>query len=197
MKILQSVLIFSALIISLSAPALAVQETPVFPVCSNPQGELKVEYTSGIHGIPGDENAYSGSDKVYIVSENLVTQCLCPESGNGIQTNWWKVGEISEEEIEYYKNTGWIYVPDGSVWGLDEGPYFAHNFAYTCKDGGTGGPSDNGGRSSSGDIHTEGISTSNVLGLAGTGGSITLFTTGILGLLLMASGVILRPHEKR
>lgn len=194
MKLLQTILILSTLVISLSTKAFAQIQTPQFPVCSNPQGELKVEYNSGIHGIPGDINTYSGNDKVYTVSQNSLIQCFCPDSGSGIQTNWWKIDEMSEDEIEYYKNTGWMFVPDGSVWGLEEGPYLAYNLSYSCGDGGTGGTSDG---SSSGDIHEEGISTSNVLGLAGTGGSITIFLSGILGLVLMTLGVLIRPHEKR
>ena len=71
-----------------ASPAAAFAETP-FPGCPNPGGTLKVSYVTGQHGIPGDYSTYTGSDSVYILSENQVVQCFCAESGtSGIQTNW-------------------------------------------------------------------------------------------------------------
>lgn len=191
MKTLRNLFALAILFISLSAPVFAYPITPEFPVCSNPQGELKSEYSSGTHGIPGDTSSYTGSDKVYTVSNNTLIQCFCPENGNGIQTNWWKIDFVIESLIETYKNLGWIYVPDGSVWGLEQAPYLAQNLSYSCKGDGVGGPSP------SGDILSEGISTSNVLGLAGTGDSLRLFLLGIAGLVFMSIGVLNRRHEKR
>ncbi|MBI2029368.1 hypothetical protein HYT02_03060 [Candidatus Gottesmanbacteria bacterium] len=163
---------------------------PKFPVCSNPQGELKVEYPSGTHGIPGDSNAYTGTDKVYNLSADRLIQCFCPENGNGIQTNWLRINEISDDDLNYYKNLGWIYIPDGSVWGLENGPYLAYNTSYSCGNGGIGGPEP-------GDIGPAGISTTNVLSLAGTGDSARLFSLGIAGLLFMLLGVNTRSHETK
>lgn len=187
MKYLKVSLFFVLIFMTSSLPAYAVIETPEFPVCSNPQGELKAEYANGVHGIAGDNNLYTGSDKVYYISTDKLMQCFCPENGNGIQTNWLRINGLSEEDLDYYKNLGWIFIPDGSVWGLESGPYLAYNSSYSCKNGGTGGPS--------GDIGQSGISTSNVMGLAGTGDSQKLLSLGLLGLIFMLLGAYTRSHE--
>lgn len=107
---------------------------PSFPSCVNPQGTLKVSYDSGVHGVVGMTDEKRGSDKVYQLSGNdQLTQCFCPENGNGIQTNWMKVGDKSQEDVETLKREGWIYVADGSAWGLDATAYLAKNSDYNCK----------------------------------------------------------------
>jgi len=112
---------------------------PTFPNCQIPQGELKAFYPQGIHGIPGSEEQYTGSDAVYFLTEETLAQCFCPANGVGIQTNWWQVDDLSLEQIESLVNDGWIYVPNGTDWGLNESPYLAKNEVYTCA-GGIGGP---------------------------------------------------------
>lgn len=156
---------------------------PNFPSCVNPQGTLKVSYSSGTHGVPGYTNPYQGSDSVYSVTADSLIQCLCLENGDGIQTNWWKIPELSSSEIETFKSQGWIFVPDGSVWGLDPVAYLAKNISFSCKSSVSGGST--GGSSSSSP------STSSVLGeilsLASTGNInfiIGIAGFGIISLLL-------------
>ena len=127
-------LIFLAVIAS---PASAAVSPPDFPSCLAPTGSLKVSYTSGTHGIPGDLGTYTGSDSVYqVVGSDRLIQCFCPASGtSGIQTNWWKVGDLSGGEIDDFVKLGWIYVPSGALWGLDDVAYLAKNVSFSCGGG--------------------------------------------------------------
>ncbi|OGD10453.1 hypothetical protein A2397_02475 [Candidatus Amesbacteria bacterium RIFOXYB1_FULL_44_23] len=125
-----SFLLFLGLFLGVS-PVRAI-DLPDFPSCTSPTGSILVNYESGIHGIPGSSGEYVGSDVVYTVSDTQVTQCFCAVSGSGIQTNWWKLNSLDQEQIEYLKNLGWIYIADGSAWGLDATPYMALNTQYNC-----------------------------------------------------------------
>lgn len=107
-------------------------ESPVFPSCTNPQGDILASYDSGTHGIVGDYSLHTGKDIVYQVSDTTIIQCFCDENGNGIQTNWWKAVNITNEEIEYFKNEGWTYVSSGADWGLENTPYLAKNATFNC-----------------------------------------------------------------
>lgn len=147
---------------------------PTFPSCINPQGTLKVQYSDGTHGVPGDTNTYTGADSVYKLTDNTLIQCLCPKNGNGIQTNWWKVSTLSQADIDSLKNDGWIFVPNGSVWGLDNAPYVAKNLKYTCI-GGIGGVSD-------------AKKVGDVLGLASTGNIASVYFYLISGITLLVLG---------
>jgi hypothetical protein len=153
-------------------------DVPNFPACSNPQGALIVSYDSGIHGVAGG-NSYTGSDKVYKIDENSLVQCLCTADGKGIQTNWWKASSLDVTQITTLKSEGWIYIPTGSVWGLDQDAYLAKNIGYSCiSDSGTGGGS-----------------IGQVLGLAFTGNIKVIYSIFILGLLFLIYGQIL--HRAR
>lgn len=123
-----------------ATPALAISDhlVPDFPACSSPNGTLKVNYVSGTHGIVGN-GSFVGSDAVYIVGDSNLIQCFCAADSSGIQTNWWKVGSLDSEQIKQLQDQGWIYVPTGLAWGLDDVPYFARNIAYSCGGGSTGG----------------------------------------------------------
>lgn len=113
---------------------------PGFPSCSNPSGTQTATYDSGLHGIAGTTAEYRGSDSVYQVTSETLVQCFCPESGNtGIQTNWLKVPNISDEDLQDLKNQGWSYIPNGALWGLDPVGYVAKNQEYACRAGGIGG----------------------------------------------------------
>lgn len=127
-----------------SSIAYAQQEnTPTFPNCINPQGTTIASYSTGTHGIVGSSSTYTGSDAVYALSEETNVQCFCPAEGStGIQTNWWEIPEMSFEEIENYQALGWIYVPNGALWGLNENPYLTYNTEYSCKPIGGGGTSE-------------------------------------------------------
>lgn len=157
---------------------------PNFPSCTNPQGTLIVSYDSGIHGVVGG-TSYSGSDKVYKLDEESLTQCLCTVDGQGIQTNWWKASSLDETQVNILKNGGWIYVPTGSVWGLDQDSYMAINSKYSCTS------SDNIGGSNISNNTTLG----QVLGLAFTGNAKYVYSIIILGFLLLIYGQIL--HRAR
>ncbi|RJR15361.1 hypothetical protein C4579_02390 [Candidatus Microgenomates bacterium] len=186
-----------------SASLARAATVPTFPLCINPQGETKVSYAQGTHGIVGDSGTYTGADTVYTLSDNALSQCFCSEEGSGIQTNWWKISELSQSEIEALKNDGWIWVPTGSVWGLDDDPYLAKNSAYSCTSGGTGGTDSNDNSSSDsnntgGDILSEAASTgfaNSVLGLADTGSSKNILFFLSTGTLLFVLGFLLRQKN--
>jgi len=133
-KLFKTLLVFCfslALLLVSGSEVLGVN-TPNFPTCSNPSGTLIVNYDNGTHGIPGSSESYVGSDKVYSLGEGNHTQCFCSVAGSGIQTNWWKISSLDQEQIQTLKNLGWHFIPDGSAWGLQEGAYMAYNSAYAC-----------------------------------------------------------------
>lgn len=133
-KIVKVALLFLFLILSVVSPVLAV-DTPNFPACVSAQGTVIANYPSGTHGIVGDSRTYTGSDKVFSISETTLVQCFCSQDGAGIQTNWWKISSLDEEQLSELKAQGWIYVPTGAVWGLDDTAYMAKNANYSCNPG--------------------------------------------------------------
>jgi len=142
---------------------------PEFPSCVNPQGTVRVSYSSGTHGVPGVTTSYQGSDTVYNISDNALSQCLCTDDGEGIQTNWWKVSSLTANEIESFKSQGWILVPDGSVWGLENVAYLTKNANYSCRGiGGVGG--------------------GDVLGLAATGNIKVIYVLLLIGASSLFAG---------
>src|SRR5215210_7466089 len=98
-KISFNVIVLTALFWQSATSALAVT-TPSFPTCINPQGSVKASYSSGTHGIVGSTQEYTGSDSVYTLSDNTIVQCFCPVNGNGIQTDWWKIANLSDTDIK-------------------------------------------------------------------------------------------------
>lgn len=169
----------------------AATSTPSYPVCANPQGEVVAKYNNGNHGIVG-QGEKSGSDVVYKLSGDTLTQCFCGSDGNGIQTNWWKVSGLSDEDIKNLVNSGWQMVFDGSAWGLDSGPYLAINGNYTCAGTSNGSSTNSSGGQSTGDILQTGVVAASVLSLADTGNLQTIVLLGSLGALLVASGLVVR-----
>lgn len=133
-------LLASALFFLTGASPVRAIEIPNFPSCISPTGSVKVNYASGVHGIPGDSGQYVGSDIVYTVSDTQLTQCFCAVSGSGIQTNWWKVEFLDQSLIDQLINNSWIFIPDGSAWGLDPVPYLAKNNNFNCGGGGFSQP---------------------------------------------------------
>jgi len=152
---------------------------PDFGSCLNPQGSVIASYDSGTHGIVG-QNEVSGSDSVYQSSSNGVTQCFCPDNGNGIQTNWLKASDLSADDISILKNQGWIYVPTGSNWGLGDTAYLAKNSDFACR----------GTRSATKPQVGE------VLGLANTGDSAAIYFLIISGAIFLITGMSLRRFSK-
>ncbi len=144
--------------------------TPDFPSCTAIQGTVIAYHPTGTHGVPGDQTTYTGSDTVYRYSETQVLQCLCPENASGIQTVWWQYGELTEAELANLQSQGWIWIPSGAAWGLNDTPYLAKNSRFSCMSSGVGGTS---GESNSG---------------TGVGG-YTLATSGqVLGTQLAQTG---------
>lgn len=201
-------------------------DVPTFPTCSSPQGEVKVSYPEGTHGIPGDGTTYSGSDTVYQLDNGNLQQCFCSVNGQGIQTNWWRDSSLTSEERQILINSGWIYVPNGTLWGLDEIAYMAYNSTYSCLTANPTPPPSvgDGGGSGSGDglndglgcashdcsnqggvlgASTEpqvlGISTSigDVLGLASTGGNFIPFILAIVGTIVLSAGLVLNKKSSQ
>jgi len=195
MKILKIfVLAISLISISFaSANSVKAQVTPPdFPLCSNPQGTIKVNYDSGVHGIPGDPNAYSGSDSVYTIDADRTQQCFCSEAGNGIQTNWWKVNSLNQEEIDSLVKLGWNFIPSGSVWGLDASAYMAFNSTYSCASTNSTATS-SGSDNIQGNVLAAATSTGgSVLGLAATGNLLTIAFYATLGVISLLFGIILK-----
>jgi hypothetical protein len=167
-------------------------KTPPFPSCLNPQGTLQVSYPDGQHGIPGDFSIHTGSDRVYRLSDDTLTQCFCSTNGKGIQTNWWRASGLSEEDISVFKSQGWIYVPTGAVWGLSNDPYLSKNSNYNCGPA-TGGTSTSSSSSSdSGSSGSGGSSsTPSILGFAFTGNIVLIYSILLSGIVLLAGGVFL------
>ena len=106
---------------------------PSFPSCSSqtPPGD-RAHYDYGVHQIVGG-GLVEGTDDVYSLSEGNFLQCFCPAEGdNGTQTDWWKFAELSQEQIDGYINSGWIFEADGTGWNLESGTYLAKNETYFC-----------------------------------------------------------------
>lgn len=156
---------------------------PSFPTCAAPIGTLKVYYANGNHGIPGDTATHSGSDWVYTYTDGQLVQCFCPPNGTGIQTNWWKIPDMSQDEIKKYLGVGWNYIADGSAWGLDNAPYLAKNYEISCAFGGRGG----------GEVL--GIGGGEVLGLAATGNITQIIGSFAFGVFLLYCATKLREEE--
>jgi LPXTG-motif cell wall-anchored protein len=127
-------------------------------------------------------------------------QCFCSKNGDGIQTNWWKVSSLSFEEVEYLKALGWVYIPNGSVWGLQEAPYMAYNTEYDCgeDDDDDDDDNDNDDDDDEDDDNEGGIggvlgasTVGEVLGLASTGDAQAIALLVGTGSLSAAAGLYL------
>jgi hypothetical protein len=194
MKIYVAILLLS--ILFGIRPAYAV-DIPSFPACSNPQGTIKSDFPSGTHGIVGSTATYTGSDKVYQIDSDKVKQCFCPSSGgSGIQTNWWKIPNLSDAEINIFKSQGWVYIPNGALWGLEEAPYLAINSDFSC--GGSvnsaNATSDPGSSSGGSVLATAASKAGEVLGLASTGNNPLFYSIFIGGVSSVLIGLIF--HKK-
>ena len=181
-------LILGFIVLFLIGSQTHAQSVPTFPSCLNPQGTLKVQHLSGTHGIPGNATSYTGIDSVYKLTDTTLIQCLCPPDGKGIQTNWWKVSDLSQEEIDKLVSEGWIYIANGSAWGLDSAPYLAKNLSYSCV-GGSGG--------SSGENTSVAGKAGEILGLASTGNIASIFFYSTIGILFISTGFFMRSLYKR
>lgn len=186
------------LLSALSKSAYAIT-SPTFPACANPKGKIVATYDSGTHGVAGDTSSFTGKDTVYSLSEGTLTQCLCTNNGDGIQTNWWKVSSLTKEEKNILIKDGWILISDGSAWGLEAAPYLAKNSSYVCIGTNT---SDSGSRNSNiksdkKDGAVLGISTGEVLGLASTGNIAFILGVLFIGLSMFLTGLILNIKRNK
>lgn len=179
---------------------------PTFPACASTQGILKVNYSEGTHGIVGESGSFSGRDTVYSLTSETLTQCFCSVDGNGIQTNWWKVASLTDDEVTLLRSRGWHYVPNGALWGLEEAPYLALNADYSCKPQGevqsssstSSDPGDSNSKTNSSNGQVLGTTTANgqilasttgqVLGLATTGNFAFILAIGALGIVSIGIG---------
>jgi len=146
---------------SFARPSFALTEPPLFS-CESPVGNTIADFNEGTHGIAGQSATFVGSDVVYSVDSDHVLQCFCPsDSNSGIQSNWAKLTDTSEETINYYQKLGWSYVPNGVAWGLDDSAYIVKNDYYSCHGDAGGIPiSDSGSTSSSSNSNSSSNSSS-------------------------------------
>lgn len=194
-KFISKILLIAILYIStlfVSAGTSYALTTPSFPACANPQGTIKVTYDSGVHGVVGDSTNYSGKDTVYTLSNNTLMQCLCPTNGGGIQTNWIKASGYNQDEIQILKSQGWIYVADGSAWGLDPEAYLAQNSSFSCN--GQGGGSSSSSSSSNSSNSVMGASAG-VIGLANTGNTLFIAIVLLAGIFSSIFGIVLSRRK--
>lgn len=178
-----TVLVF--ILLSDSASRAFAITTPTFPSCVNPQGTLKTSYDSGTHGVPGNTSTFTGKDSVYTLSNDTLMQCLCADNGQGVQTNWWKVSNLTTDEVAVLVSQGWTQIPDGSAWGLEATPYLAKNSNFACFPG-TGGP----------EVLGASTSNSDVLGLATTGNAAFILSVILAGITFLGLGSFLNKIKK-
>lgn len=133
-KLIKTVLVLfvSLMLLLVSGPNVLAATPPDFPTCSNPNGTLVVSYVDGQHGIVGSSTTYVGADKVYSIGNGNFLQCFCAADNSGVQTNWWKINSLNQDEIQTLKNLGWYFVADGAAWGLQDGAYMAKNINFSC-----------------------------------------------------------------
>lgn len=194
-KYLLALIITSFTYIRLGIGEVLAVNVPSFPSCPNISAPLKVSYDNGTHGIAGSTDNFSGSDKVYQVSPDTLAQCFCGANGAGIQTNWWRVSSLDDSQIKVLKQDGWVYIPNGALWGLEETAYLAKNTDFQCS--GTSGSGSIGSSSSSNSGQGSvlgAISTSigDVLGLAFTGNIQAILELVIAGMAFILGGIILK-----
>ncbi len=213
-KTITHIVTVAALLMLATIPAFG-STMPDFASCLNAQGTISAHYADGEHGIAGKEGLVQGEDTVYNIAQDNYMQCFCPPDGSGIQTNWWNASDLTQDEIKSYTYAGWTYIPDGSVWGLGNHPYIAHNLTYACRGGSTpNDPGDPGSSNNSSSSNSSSSSSSNssssnsspgtvlgvgggdILGLASTGNIAFMYTLAVLGTVSLAAGIVWERKNK-
>lgn len=128
----------SLVVLTLVTAANANVSPPDFPVCSSQSEDGdKAHYDFGLHQILG-AGLVEGSDDVYSLGDGNYLQCYCPVEGDdglpaqsGIQTAWWRIGELTQEEIDKFIGEDWILV-NGLQWNLDDALYLGKNSDHSC-----------------------------------------------------------------
>lgn len=194
MKNLFSLFITLTVVLVLAKPAYAVATDSSLTSCLAPTGNNVADYPDGTHGIVGGTSK-EGHDTVYSLGNGNALQCLCASDGTGTQTNWMNVGELSQDQIKVYENQGWIFIPDGSAWGLSEGSYLAKNTSYSCGGGSSTTQSGGGDGKSDGksDGRSDGRSDGASIVQAATGNAGALASTGNITFVLsvLAAGIFM------
>ncbi len=196
-------LAYALLLFSVSYSTVFALTTPTFPSCLNPQGSVKASYETGSHGIVGSTNEYSGKDAVYSLDNGNNLQCFCASNGEGIQTNWIKASVLSSDDLKVLKNTGWTFIPDGALWGLDHVPYLAQNSSFSClgsSNSGGGSTKKSASNGSSNSSSTSSSPAQAVLGaattLANTGNLKSIVYITLLGLGTLFVALLLKRFSK-
>jgi hypothetical protein len=92
-----------------------------------------VNYGLADYGVPG-KGVIRGVDKVLFFGDKQQLQCFCPQTGNiGTQSDWWNASKLSNEEIQTFKNQGWMYLLPGKDGNVYKIPYLVRNRDYQCK----------------------------------------------------------------
>ena len=179
------ILLFSLAQISSVSAQEQSQNVPPQATCITPQGEKIASYAGGIHGIVGNSSTFAGRDDVYNLGISNALQCFCATDGSGIDTIWWgSISTLTQTQIDGYTASGWIYVPNGALWGLESKPYLAKNTNYTCSQTTAGGSSEGSSTSSGGQV----------LGstLAATGGKGAVIGLIYASALYLTIGILLK-----
>jgi hypothetical protein len=134
-QIIKLLTILSFLVFFSIRPAFA-QTAPINPpqtTCITPTGDKIVTYLDGIHGVPGNLQTFTGKDEVFALANDDALQCFCATNGTGVETIWWSsFTGLTQAEIDNLVAQGWVFVPNGSAWGLATKPYLAKNTNFTC-----------------------------------------------------------------
>ncbi|MEK7576859.1 MAG: hypothetical protein AAB482_04175 [Patescibacteria group bacterium] len=107
----------------------ATVTSPAFPYCENlvPPGNHASNH-GGFHQIVGELGQRLGDDDVYSIPNGNFVQCYCnPQTGGGIQTNWWRTSLSNF--------MGWPFREWGGGaddWNLGDYWYLAQNRNYQC-----------------------------------------------------------------
>ena len=123
----------SIVLLLTTTPVYAQEQQPVSSpqiTCITPTGEKIATYSDGIHGIVGDFRTFTGEDEVFALGNGDALQCFCATDGSGVETIWWS--SFPEDRIDELTTSGWIFVPNGSLWGLEPKPYLTKNTNYAC-----------------------------------------------------------------
>src|SRR5437868_3093497 len=104
--------VFSAFI---TAKPIFAFTVPASGSCINPPQNVYNFQNPGTHYVAGTTDSYPGTDSVFALdgngqdtlSSSSVMQCLCPENGKGVQTNWWKATDLSEFDMKTLEAQGW------------------------------------------------------------------------------------------
>lgn len=191
--------ILAVLIMPLVTAKASASDVPSFPSCVNPQGTVISQFNSGTHGIVGDMSTHAGSDSVFQVGSTQVLQCFCPSSGGtGVQTNFLNAKGFSNNQISSLIAQGWIFIPDGSVWGLTSDAFLAKNQDFSCASqfGGIGGGEVLGSSSSSSSSTSPVQGVLGAMSLAGTGNLQFIFAVFCFSFLLTLIGTVLHKFKK-